>query len=107
MPKFFLPATEHDPERGEVLHKHIKTRIEALWGVRMSADRIFEIHYMHKGKPRSNQVGKRDWQTGAKVFAIFRVGERGPFLICTPTRGVISGSPMIASIEAKAVLFED
>lgn len=106
MTRFFPPAVDDDVKLAEEIYDQIRTFVQSQWATPLSPGRIYEIHYSHNGKPRSNRVGERDWQTGAEVFAIFRVGEDGPYLVCTPTRGVTSGSPMIASSDASAVLFE-
>ena len=56
--------------------------------------RCYAIYYRHNGKELKAVVGEPDPLEGEIVVAIFRtVRDSGPFLVCTPNRGVVRGHP--------------
>ena len=72
--------------------------------------RYYEIRYRHNGRDVVARVGENDPLEHAPVIAIFRAAHRsGPFLICTPNRGVVRGDPIMAdgSDRTYAIKFED
>jgi hypothetical protein len=103
--KFFLPFAK-DATAAEQNYAVIKARAERDAGRPVLPDRYYAIDYIQNGNAIHNEVGEEDPQTREMVFAIFRVADGGPFLVCTTDRGVRSGSAMLASGDATATLFD-
>jgi hypothetical protein len=57
--------------------------------------RIYSLRYRHNGHEYLAQVGAED-NTEGLVICIFETSEA--FLICTPDRGFIRGSPLVVGI---------
>jgi hypothetical protein len=69
--------------------------------------RYYAIYYEHNGIEHRARVGDPEPLTNETVVAIFRTErESGPFLICTPNRGVTRGDPVLANGNARAIQFE-
>ena len=104
--KFFLPVAE-DTKIAQENYEAIKKFIEKQTGWPISDTRYYEIHYRHNDQDFHARVGGPDPLNGEKVFAIFKPKKpSGPFLVCTYSRGVIQGQPIVASHDAQAVEFE-
>jgi hypothetical protein len=86
--KFFIPEVE--PERAEEVYKSI-TDFAAMQGWPAADRRIFKVYYRHHGDYFEAEVGKLA-RNGEVVWAIL---ESGPYLICTLTRGVMGGMPLL------------
>ena len=104
MPKFFVPFAL-ETEKSESAYSEIRANISSehpQWEI--SVDRIFAVdHVLHDGKRLRSEVGKTDPRNAEIVFAIFRaIG--GPFLVCTPSRGVAKPGPMLTN--GAATLFD-
>lgn len=108
MVKFFVPTAKDDAQ-AEELYQAIANRLtEHVFPVR--PERFYAIYYTHDGKPLQAVVGETDPLNGETVMAIFRAThETGPFMVCTPNRGVFRDLPILAhgGPETKAVLFDD
>jgi hypothetical protein len=104
--KFFLPVAE-DAKISEQNYQAIKTFIEKQTGWPISDRRYYEIHYNQNDRDLCARVGGPDPLNGEKVFAIFKPKNPiSPFLVCTYSRGVVQGQPILASHDAQAVEFE-
>ena len=69
--------------------------------------RYYEIFYRDKGTDLHARVGDNDPLERELVVAIFRAKHTtGPFMVCTPNRGVVRGGPIFASGDATAVEFD-
>jgi hypothetical protein len=102
--KFFLPVQEAKTEES---YQAIKKFIEKQTGWPVSDTRYYEIHYRRNDQDLSARVGGPDPLNGETVFAIFKPKNPiSPFLVCTYSRGVIQGQPILASHDAQAVEFE-
>ena len=68
--------------------------------------KIFSIRYVHNGKEYYAEVGKIERAVGEEVFAIL---ESNTYLICTPSRGVFRGIPLLVGEQEtiSVVDFED
>ena len=86
--KFFIPDVES--ERTEEVYKSI-TDFAAMQGWPATGRRIFKLSYRHDGEYYEAEVGRRA-RNGEIVWAIL---ESGPYLICTLTRGVMGGMPLL------------
>lgn len=103
--QFFLPAPE-DTDMAESTYASIRQFMVDQVGP-LSDTRYFAIYYRHNGKDMVAKVGEPAPLTGELVCAIFRTAHQGgPFLVCTPNRGVIRGGPILASHDARAIEFE-
>jgi hypothetical protein len=89
--KFFMPAAEDEEQAERVYNSVVKFNREQLrWEV--SARRIFSIRWVHEGTEYYAEVGKPAPRLGEPVLAIL---ESNAYLICTPSRGVVRGEPML------------
>jgi hypothetical protein len=103
--KFFLPVQE--TKIAEESYQAIKKFIEKQTGWPISDGRYYEIHYRQNDRDLCARVGGPDPLNGEKVFAIFKPKNPiSPFLVCTYSRGVVQGQPILASHDAQAVEFE-
>jgi hypothetical protein len=103
--KFFLPVQE--AKIAEESYQALKKIIENQTGWPISDRRYYEIHYRHNDRDLHARVGGPDPLNGEKVFAIFKPKNPiSPFLVCTYSRGVVQGQPILASHDAQAVEFE-
>jgi hypothetical protein len=103
--KFFLPIQE--AKVAEESYQALKNFIEMQTGWAISDRRYYEIHYHQNDRDLCARVGGLDPLNGEKVFAIFKPKDPiSPFLVCTYSRGVVQGQPILASHDAQAVEFE-
>jgi hypothetical protein len=103
--KFFVPVQE--AKIAEESYQSIKKFIEKQTGWPLSDTRYYEIRYRHNDQDLSARVGGPDPLNGEKVFAIFKPKNPiSPFLVCTYSRGVVQGQPILANQDAQAVEFE-
>ena len=103
--KFFLPVQE--TKIAEESYQAIKKFIEKQTGWAILDTRYYELHYRRNDQDLSARVGGPDPLNGETVFAIFKPKNPiSPYLVCTYSRGVIQGQPILASHDAQAVEFE-
>jgi hypothetical protein len=103
--KFFLPV--QDTKIAEESYQAIKKFIEKQTGWPMSDRRYYEIYYRQNDRDLWARVGGPDPLNGEKVFAIFKPKNPiSPFLVCTYSRGVVQGQPILASHDAQAIEFD-
>jgi hypothetical protein len=103
--RFFIPV--QDAKIAEESYQSIKKFIEKQTGWPISDMHYYEIHYRHNDQDLSARVGGPDPLNGEKVFAIFKPKNPiSPFLVCTYSRGVVQGQPILARHDAQAVEFE-
>jgi hypothetical protein len=96
MPKFFLPRATN-AEMAEKAYAAIRKFIEGQASGLLDARRIFRIDYRHEGKPFYAQVGEPERHEGATVIAILKQRDYPLYFVCTPDRGVASGSPILVN----------
>lgn len=89
--KFFVPGFEDDPVAAAKVWESVRAFAEQQMGA-VSARTIFKLDYVHGQKTRSDQVGRVASGNGEYVIAIF---EGGAYLVCTASRGVRRGLPML------------
>src|SRR5262245_39051052 len=103
--KYFLPVQE--AKTAEESYLAIKKFIEKQAGCPISDTRYYEINYRQNDRDLCARVGGPDPLNGETVFAIFKPKNPiSPFLVCTYSRGVVQGQPILASHDAQAVEFE-
>src|SRR4029450_1415752 len=103
--KFFLPVQE--TKIAEESYQALKKFIEKQTGWPISDRRYYEIHCHHNGQGFHNRVRRPAPLNGEQVFAIFKPQNPiSPFLVCTYSRGVVQGQPILAILDAQAVEFE-
>jgi hypothetical protein len=96
--QFFIPELEGAQQKGEDLYQSIQ-KFVARWGP-IEKRRIHSMMFwdrVNKKKPVKAAVGRPDPCEGGLVFAIFELGESYPYLICTTSRGVRRGDPLVIS----------
>jgi len=104
--KFFLPGATGDQGLAERSYEAIKRKVLFFDGP-TDGKRYYEIFYRHNGKDLRARVGDNDPLERELVVAIFKAKHTaGPFMVCTPNRGVVRGGPIFASGDAKAVEFD-
>lgn len=92
--KFFIPGAASDVER-ERVYEAVKMHLAQELGASLSNRRIRSLQYVHNGKNYSAVVGENDSGGLGVVTAILLDIIRSLYLVCTPYRGVISGSPIL------------
>jgi hypothetical protein len=102
MPEFFVPHTE-TPEQAEEVWEATKRFAEEQLGWGISERRIFRVEYTHDGKDEEAEVGKTERRQKEPVMVIL---ESQSYLVCTPTRGVAKGEPILIGIPRKIVDFD-
>ncbi|MFC1954028.1 hypothetical protein ACFLU7_00520 [Chloroflexota bacterium] len=93
--KFFIPKV-NDQELAEKTYQSIVqfAKGKLLWDI--AERRIFHISYNYKGKRHETQIGQINDTNREEVIAIL---ESNAYLICTPTRGVLQGMPILVGAE--------
>jgi len=89
--KFFMPACTTD-DKAEFTYNAIKLLAKKTVEWDVTDRRIFRIEFQHKGIPYEAEVGKVTDFNREMVVAIL---ESHTFLICTTSRGALSGAPPI------------
>lgn len=79
--KFFLPSLEHDPATAEQRYQEICDLTASMVPLSRAARRIFSVDYVHAGRNRHAEVGRRDPQTGSLIICIVDV--MGGYLVQT------------------------
>lgn len=93
---FFVPhaATPEEAEQvWRATQKFARDTMEREIGDR----RIFRLLYTHNGEDLVAEVGQPEPLTKEPVLVIL---ESDPYLICTPTRGVVRGLPILVGRHA-------
>ena len=107
--EFHIPDTSSQEEADETYERIVRW-IERLRGP-VQDRRIYEIEYYDGDNDRTDciQIGDVVPQVGERAIAILQSKQRDMFMICTPTRGVIKGGPiMIGDRNVRsAIEFED
>lgn len=94
--KFFLPFAKNE-EMAEQVWQGIKKFAEETTGWAVDdKQRIFSLAFTHNGKDYYAQVGQPEPQTGEPIIAIL---SSTTYLVCTPTRGVIRGMPLLVGYQ--------
>lgn len=92
--KSFIPYAASDVER-ERVYEAVKVHLAQEHGASFSDRRIRSLQYVHNGKNYSAVVGEDESGGLGVVIAILLDTTRSLYLVCTPYRGVISGSPIL------------
>jgi hypothetical protein len=104
-PEFFVPLARN-AEEAEQVWGAVKAFMLTIGWDRVTDRRIFRLGYLHDGKHMEAEVGSVhpyggpvDWEEGheprgEEVFVILE-RDGGPFLVCTPNRGVARGDPIL------------
>ena len=103
--KFFVPEMT-DAEQAEQVWQAAKKFAEQTLGWKVTDRRIFRLSYIHGGESYEAEVGKsqhREDSSGRRRLSggepVMMILESNAFLICTPTRGVLSGMPILVGQE--------
>jgi allophanate hydrolase subunit 1 len=93
--KFFIPDV-NDEQLAVKTYQAIITFAKDTLGWNVSNRKIFQINYKHNSEYHEAEVGKNNDTNGEKIIAIL---ESNAYLVCTPSRGVIRGMPILVGIE--------
>lgn len=89
--KFFLPGAKDDAE-AEAVYDSIRKAAKSGIGWDSTHSRIYSISYVVDGREYMSTVGEEDPRVHELVIAIL---ESTTYLVCTPTRGVLRGDPIL------------
>lgn len=89
--RFFVPNAS-DGQQAQQLYEGARRFCEAQMQWQTTQRKIYSIRYRHDGVEYLAQVGSLDYSEGL-VVCIFETAQA--FLVCTPERGVLRGSPII------------
>jgi len=103
--KFFIPTVK-DKAKEDQVYMRIKKLLKNELGAFTSERRIFKLAHRYKGKEYIAEVGKIHPLNREPVIAIIYEGNRKIYYICTPTRGVIRGMPILCGGD-HVISFED
>lgn len=100
MTDFYVPGAEGIETTDEDLYESIVKALEESQGAKVSDDRIQGVRYRdphpkHEKDEFDIEVGDIHPVTGDKVEAILFDESRGCYLICSPSRGVAGGVPIL------------
>jgi len=106
MMRFFIPHAE-DAAQTDRVEAAVRKFIRDNLG-KVSKRRIFQLSYRDKGKQVKSEVGKPSHINGETVIMILYDEPRDLYLVCTATRGVTGGMPILVSgREAGSVDFSE
>lgn len=100
--RFFVPAARSDEESLAVWNGTRRFVMDTLgWSV--TDRRVYSVDYLHDGDEVSATVGELEPRVGEPVVAILETDQC--WLVCTPTRGVVRGSPILIGLPIRVVDF--
>ena len=88
--KFFVPHTPDEARAREKFERIRKLAVETT-GWEVMDRKIFSLDFVARSKKYHSQVGDIDEIAQEKVGAIL---ESDTYLICTPNRGILRGTPI-------------
>lgn len=94
MAMFFLPGSGDD-KQAEEAYANIKQNVAQITGRRLSDARYHTVSYEQNTRWLKATVGEMEPRSGEVVVAILATDDSDLFLVCTPTRGVVKGEPII------------
>jgi hypothetical protein len=94
--EFFVPQTS-TPEQAEKVWEATRKFAAETMDREIGTRRIFRLEYRHDGDDLVAEVGQPEPLTGEPVLVIL---EADPYLICTPSRGVARGIPILAGAKS-------
>ena len=94
MPRFFVPAADSDAQ-AEYFLQATRQHVQEQLGHRIGDRRIFRLRYGREGRDYVVEVGKVDSRVHEVVIAILEAPDDDLYLVCTASRGVLRGGPML------------
>jgi hypothetical protein len=88
--EFFVPDAS-TPEQAEDVWNATRKFAGEKMAREIGTRRIFRLRYIHNGKAMTAEVGQPEPLTGEPVLIIL---DSNPYLVCTPSRGVLRGTPV-------------
>lgn len=102
--EFFIPGAS-SPEQRDSVYEAVKKHLTQKLGAELSARKIQALHYVHDGENYQAIVGQEESGSEGIVVAILFDKIRSLYLVCTPYRGVVSGSPiLVGAHDVRAVV---
>jgi hypothetical protein len=95
MPDFFIPGAENEEERDEI-YSDLNKRIREMYDVKLAEEKIYRLEFEKSGSTHVAEVGEKTDLNDEEVIAILYNQNRKVYYICTPSRGVDEGSPLMA-----------
>ena len=105
MTDFFVPASR-SPEHAEAVWSGTRRLTQDNLDIEIDDRRIFRLRYRHEGETVTAEVGQEEPTSSGLVLMIF---DSNPYLVCTPHRGVFTGTPIRVARESvlESVEFDD
>lgn len=94
--KFFVPEAS-TPEQAEEVWNATRRFAGETMAREIGTQRIFRLRYVHNAKSLTAEVGQPEPLTGEPVLVIL---DSNPYLVCTPNRGVVRGTPVLVGRQA-------
>jgi len=92
--KFFIPGAK-DKQQEKKTYDSIKKFVSQQIGRNVLDTMIYKINFKHDGKEYSETIGEVSKFNGELAVVIFETDNL--YLLCTPSRGVIKGEPILVS----------
>ncbi|MGH7028183.1 hypothetical protein [Brevundimonas sp.] len=93
-PAFFVPFAD-SAEQADRVYASIREFMPKV-AFRPTERRIYRVAYRHNGRDYVSTVGEKE-REGEPVIAILEAFNPTPlYMICTPSRGVVTGGPILA-----------
>ncbi|MBO9501638.1 hypothetical protein [Brevundimonas sp. A19_0] len=94
LPRFFIPFAGAS-ETAEEVYESVRAFMRKV-AFAPNERRIYSVAYRHNGRDYVSTVGEREPE-GETVIAIFETFNPDPlYMICTRSRGVVTGDPILA-----------
>jgi hypothetical protein len=93
--KFLIPEAK-DVAQAQSVYEGIRKFNAEQMAASLSARRIYSVRGTHDGKRFTATVGQTFESLGELVIAILLDETRQCYLICTPNRGVVRGTPYLS-----------
>lgn len=104
--KFFVPHADDEAQAERVFEAVRKHASEVAFPA--TDNRIYSVTYVREGKTHTATVGERDTLTGQEVIVILRpMSDQHPYMVCTATRGVVEGGPILIGAPKGIEFFDD
>ena len=92
--EFFIPQVD-DAEQQRSLYEGIRSFVSDKMGAHLSPRKLFSLTYRHDENAYHAEVGQPHALNGEPVLAILYERTRDLYYVCTPTRGVVRGMPIL------------
>jgi hypothetical protein len=103
--RFFVPRT-YTPKEAEDVREAVRAFLE-MQGLRTDDRRIFKLSQGRGPDAKVLKVGGQHPDNREEILLIFKAADDARYYLCTPTRGVVAGQPLSASLAEGRILAVD